>query len=96
VVYIDSEKTDYYGKFSFRYASATIMEYVFSDPAYRKKFLEESKQHIEDFHEFCNLLIADMNSLLFDGVIALEEIKNHEELVADVQAWALISAEEKE
>jgi len=28
VVYIDSEKTDYYGKFQHRYASANIMEYI--------------------------------------------------------------------
>lgn len=32
------------------------------------------------FLEFCNLLINDVNNLLFDGLIALEEIKNFEEL----------------
>ena len=73
-----------------------IMEYVFSDQAYRKKFLDEAQHHNEDFHEFCNLLIADMNSLLFDGVLALEEIKNHEELIADQIAWSVVTEEEKE
>jgi len=41
----------------------------------------------EDFSEFCNLLINDMNSLLFDGLLALEEIKNYEELREDDQTW---------
>jgi ubiquitin conjugation factor E4 B len=90
VVYIDSEKTDYYGKFSFRYAAASVMEYIFSEAHYRKKFLEMSQQNPEDFHEFCNLLIGDMNSLLFDGVLALEEIKNFEELQADAASWAAL------
>lgn len=39
IVYIDSEKTDYYGKFSYRYASSSVMEYIFSDKAYRDKFI---------------------------------------------------------
>ena len=37
-----------------------------------------------------------MNSLLFDGVLALEEIKNHEELIADQMAWSVVTEEEKE
>jgi hypothetical protein len=41
------------------------------------------KQHPEDFSEFCNYLINDMNSLLFDGLLALESIKNYEELRED-------------
>ena len=40
-----------------------------------------------DFSEFCNLLINDMNSLLFDGLLALEEIKNYEELKGDDAIW---------
>jgi hypothetical protein len=43
VVYIDSEKTDYYGKFSYRYASSSVMEYIFSEEAYRRKFIQLSK-----------------------------------------------------
>ena len=31
VVYSDSEKTDYYGKFGFRFAAANIMEYIWTD-----------------------------------------------------------------
>lgn len=27
-VYIDAERTDYYGKFSYRYYSSMIMEYI--------------------------------------------------------------------
>lgn len=37
-VYIDSERTDYYGKFSYRFAASLIMEFVWSDPNYRNKF----------------------------------------------------------
>ena len=54
------------------------MEYIWSDEQYRAKFIEISEFHAEDFSEFCNLLINDMNSLLFDGLLALEEIKNFE------------------
>ena len=95
-VYIDSEKTDYYGKFSYRYASANIMEYIFNNDTYRKKFVELSSKHEEDFHEFCNLLINDMNTMLLDGLIALEEIKNFEDMQADAQRWGTLSEEQKE
>jgi len=70
-VYNDSEKTEYYGKFSYRYSSSNIMEYVFSDEIYRKKFVELNKKNEKSFSEFCNLLINDMNSLLLEGLIAL-------------------------
>ena len=33
------------------------------------------------------MLINDMNSLLFDGLLALEEIKNYEELREDDATW---------
>ena len=56
VVYIDSEKTDYYGKFGFRYASANVMEYIWSDEEYRRKFIELEAAHPEDFNEYCNYL----------------------------------------
>lgn len=87
IVYVDSEKTDYYGKFRYRHASASIMEYIWSDEQYRKKFIELPKAYPEDFSEYCNILINDMNSLLFDGLLALEEIKNHEELKDDDYVW---------
>ena len=92
IVYIDSEKTDYYGKFSYRYASSSVMEYIFSEKAYRDKFIQLSKSSSEDFQEFCNLLINDMNSLLFDGLLALEEIKNYEE---NIDAISQMAEEEK-
>jgi hypothetical protein len=92
IVYIDSEKTDYYGKFSYRYAASSVMEFIFSDEAYRRKFIEHSKVP-GDFQEFCNLLINDMNSLLFDGLLALEEIKNYEE---NVDAISQMAQEERE
>jgi hypothetical protein len=87
IVYIDSEKTDYYGKFGFRFAAASIMEYIWSDMQYRQEFIALPKNHPEDFSEFCNLLINDMNSLLFDGLLSLEEIKNYEELREDDETW---------
>ena len=93
VVYIDSEKTDYYGKFSYRYAASSVMEYIFSEEAYRRKFIDLSKKQGEDFQEFCNLLNNDMNSLLFDGLLALEEIKNYEE---NLDAITQLPQEERE
>jgi ubiquitin conjugation factor E4 B len=38
VVYIDSEKTDYYGRFQQRQTSASIMEYLWQDEMYRQQF----------------------------------------------------------
>jgi len=37
-----------------------------------------------------------MNSLLFDGLLALEDIKNHEELVDDTQTWNQLPQDERE
>lgn len=96
-MYIDSEKTDYYGRFSYRYSSARILEYVLSsDGQYRSKFIEVSKSISGEFSEFCNFLINDVNQLLFDGILALEEIKNFEEKKEDVALWSMLSEEEKE
>ena len=64
------------------------MEYIWSDEQYRAKFIEISEFHKDDFSEFCNILIMDMNSLLFDGLLALEEIKNFEELKEDDYTWS--------
>ena len=72
------------------------MEYIFSDEAYRKKFVESSKEYQEDFSEFCNLLINDMNSLLLDGLIALREIKDFEDQRDDEALWAQLDNELKE
>jgi hypothetical protein len=96
VTYVDSEKTDYYGKFQQRFASAALLEYIWSDEQYRAKFIEISEFHKDDFSEFCNILIMDMNSLLFDGLLALEEIKNFEELKEDDYTWSQLDQEQKE
>jgi hypothetical protein len=72
------------------------MEYIWQDDEYRKKFVELSKYHTSDFSSLCNLLINDTNSLLFDGLLALEEIKNHESLKEDEYAWSQLGEEEKE
>jgi ubiquitin conjugation factor E4 B len=34
-----------------------------------------------------------MNSLLFDGLLALEEIKNFEEIKDDAEAWSQLDQE---
>ena len=39
-VYIDSERTGYYEKASFRFYASMIMEYVWSDSIYREKFIQ--------------------------------------------------------
>ena len=93
LVYVDSEKTDYYGKFSFRYASADIIEYIFQNEVQRKKFEELNSTQPEDFSDFCNLVINDVNSMLLDGLIALEEIKKFEELQANIQEWSALGEE---
>lgn len=59
------------------------MEYIWQDQQFRQQFVQLPKSHPEDFSEFCNYLINDMNSLLFDGLLALEDIKNYEELRED-------------
>lgn len=79
-VYIDSERTDYYGKFTYRYFASMIMEFVWSDAKYREKFVYISKAKPDIFIEFCNFLISDVNNLLFEGLICLSEIKNYEEI----------------
>lgn len=96
VVYVDSEKTDYYGKFQHRYASANIMEYIFQKAEYRQKFVEISTKYKEDFSEFCNLLINDMNSLLFDGLLALEEIRNYEMVRENDHEWNQLDQEQRD
>jgi len=57
------------------------------------KFVEISEKHPEDFSDFCNLLINDMNSLLFDGLLALEEIKNFEEIKEEHETWSQLDEE---
>lgn len=79
-VYIDAERTDYYGKFSYRYYSSMIMEYIWSDKFYRNKFSDLAKAKLGLFIEYCNFLIGDINNLLFDGLLVLEEIRNYEYL----------------
>lgn len=95
VVYIDSEKTGYYNKFTWRCSSANIMEYIFQDEQYRQKFVELSQNRKEDFSEFCNLMMNDMNSLLFDGLLALEEIKNYEILRENENEWAQLDQDQR-
>jgi len=64
------------------------MEYIWQDEGYRRQFIEVSRHYPEDFSAFCNLLINDMNSLLFDGLLALEEIKNFESMKDDEYTWS--------
>jgi len=93
VAFTDSEKTGYYTQFGLRHAAASIMEYIWSDQYHRAKFIEVNEKHAEDFSDFCNLLINDMNSLLFDGLLALEEIKNFEEMKEELETWNQLDEE---
>ena len=95
VTYTDSEVTYWYTKFSYRYAAAYVMEYIWQDAGYRKSFVELSKNHPVDFNAFCNLLINDINSLLFDGLLALEEIKVFED-ERESPVWNTYGEEEKQ
>ena len=63
---------------------------------YRQQFVQLSHQFETDFYEYCNLLINDMNKLLFDGLLALEEIKNFEDLREDGDAWSQLDQEQRE
>ena len=93
LAFTDSEKTGYYTQFGLRYPAANLMEYIWEDKHYRMKFVEIAEKHAEDFSDFCNLLINDMNSLLFDGLLALEEIKNFEEMKDEVETWTQLDEE---
>lgn len=72
------------------------MEFIFEKKEYRQKFVELSKIYKEDFSEFCNLLINDMNSLLFDGLLALEEIRNYEMMRENDHEWNQLDNEQRE
>ena len=72
------------------------MEYIWSDEQYRQQFVQLAQQHEGDFYEYCNLLINDMNKLLFDGLLALEDIKNFEDLKEDNYAWSQLDQEMRE
>ena len=54
------------------------------------------KTHPDDFAEYCNLLISDMNNLLLEGILALETIKDFEEIKDDQETWKLLPEEERE
>ena len=87
-VYIDSERTGYYERASFRFYASMIMEYVWSDAQFRDKFMQLGSAKPGLFIEFCNFLINDMNNLLFEGLLELEEIRNYEELSSNAEDWA--------
>ena len=91
-VYIDSERTDYYGKFTYRYISSMIMEFIWSDSTHRNNFTELANDKPGLFVEFCNFLINDLNNLLFEGILCLEEIKNYEEMQSYPE-WASLEQE---
>ena len=63
------------------------MEYLWQDKDYRQQFSELPKTHPEDFKEYCNLLISDMNNMLLEGILALESIKDFEEIKEEPDTW---------
>jgi hypothetical protein len=82
-VYIDAERTGYYEKASFRFYASGIMDYIWSDKDYRLRFVELGNAKPGLFLEFCNFIINDVSTLLFDGLLELEEIRDYETLSAD-------------
>lgn len=72
------------------------MEYIWADREYRAQFIALPQSHPRDFSEFCNLLINDMNTLLFDGLLALEEIKTFEDTKEETETWNSLPEEVKE
>lgn len=91
-VYISSERTGYYEKATFRFYASMIMEYVWSDARYREKFMQLGSTQPGLFIEFCNFLINDMNTLLFDGLLEIQEIKDYEELSKSAD-WSQLDQE---
>lgn len=71
------------------------MEYIWQDKLYHQKFIELSVIYKDDYSEFSNLMINDMNELLFDGLLALEVIRDFEVLKADAEEWSRLDEEEK-
>ena len=96
VVYCDSELTAYHTRFRYRYAAAYVMDYIWLDASYRKRFAALNQDHPRDFSAFCNFLINDINKLLFDGLLALEIVKEFEDLRDDEQAWDALTKEQQE
>lgn len=88
-VYIDSERTGYYEKSSFRFYASLLLEYVWSDVGYRASFIALGSARPGLFVEFCNFLINDLNTLLFDGLLELQEIRDFEEL-RDGHEWGQV------
>jgi len=87
-VYVDAEKTGYYEKASFRFFASGIMEFVWGDKDYRQRFIELGKEKPGLFLEFCNFVINDLSTLLFDGLLELEEIRDYEALLSDAAQWS--------
>jgi hypothetical protein len=56
------------------------MEFVWSDQDHRSNFNELGKTKPGLYLEFCNFLLNDMNNMIFEGILALEDIRNYESL----------------
>lgn len=91
-VYIDAERTGFYEKASYRYYASMLMDYVWSDGQYRERFMQVGQRRPGLFIEFCNFLINDMNTLLFDGLLEIQDIRDYEELSGSAE-WAGLDQE---
>jgi len=87
-VYIEAEKTGYYEKFRYRFFSVMVMEFVWGEHEFRAQFIDLNHKDPGLFVEFCNFLINDVNNDVFEGLLALEHIKEWEELQ---EGWHLLS-----
>lgn len=72
------------------------MEFIWQDKDYRNAFIGLVEYYTQDFNEFCNMLINDMNTMLFDGLLALEVIKNFEDLKEEEGVYDQLPQDERD
>ncbi|KAL7273982.1 Ubiquitin conjugation factor E4 [Rhizina undulata] len=71
--YIEIER-QYYEKFNVRHHISEIIKSIWSNPAYREKLEQESKQNVDFFVRFVALLLNDVTYVLDHSLTALADI----------------------
>lgn len=98
-LYVDVEHTgshtQFYDKFSIRYRIGSIVESLWSLPAYRASVRREASDESR-FRRFVNMLLNDANHLMDNILDDLEEIHRLEVLISGKSLeWSRLSDEEK-
>ena len=70
-------------KMQTRHAIVVLMEFILKDKEYQECFIYLSISESHKISEFCCEIIADLNTLIFEGLLTLEEIKVYEETASN-------------